>query len=80
MECARQRDVCEGAQRRLLGALAARQALAKVAGTKVRVQGVSAEIVEEPVELVRDRALRIAAREQPMRHEGWMPRGGGSCA
>jgi hypothetical protein len=29
---------------------------------------------------VRDRVLRVAAREQPPCHNGWMPRGGASCA
>ncbi len=75
-----QRDVCEGAQRRLLGALAACEALARIAGAKVRVQGAAAEIVEKPVEIVRDRVLRVAARKQLPCHNGWMPRGGGSCA
>ena len=69
-ECARQRDVCEGTQRRLLAALTACEPLAGIAGAKVRMQGVAAEIVEESVEVVRDRALRFAAREQPPCHEG----------
>jgi hypothetical protein len=51
-----------------------------MAAPKVRVQGSSAEIVEELVEMVRDRALRLAASERPLCHEGWMPWGGGSCA
>ena len=46
----------------------------------MRMQGGAAEIVEKPVEIVRDDALRLAAREQPLCHEGWMPLGGGSCA
>ena len=69
-ERVRQRDVCEGAQSRLLGALTACEAFARVAGAKVRVERAAAEIIEEPVEVVRDRVLRIAAREQPPCHEG----------
>ena len=79
MERVRQRDVCEGAQSRLLGALAACHVGALVAGPEVRAQGALAEIVEQSVEVARDRALRLAAREQPLCHEGWMPLGGGSC-
>ena len=56
------------------------EAGARVAGSKVRVQGPSAEIVEELVEVVRDCTLRLAAGEQPLCHEGWMPWRGGSCA
>jgi hypothetical protein len=63
-----------------LGALAAFEAFTWVAGTKVRMQRAAAEIVEKPVEIVRDRVLRVAASEQPPCHNRWMPRGGGSCA
>jgi hypothetical protein len=69
-ECVRQRDVCKGPKRRLVGAQAASEALAGVAGTKVCAQRGAAGIVEEPVEIVRDRPLRVAAGEQPLCHGG----------
>ncbi len=79
-ESVRQRDACEGTQCRLLGALGACQVGALGAGPKVRAQGGLSEIVEQPVEVARDRALDLAACEQPPCHEGWMPLDGGSCA
>jgi hypothetical protein len=67
-ECVRQRDVCKGPKRRLVGAQGASETLAGVAGTKVCAQRGAAGIVEEPVEIVRDRPFRLAAGEQPLRH------------
>ena len=63
MERVRQRDVCEATQCRLVGAVAAGDLGALVAGPKVRVQGALAGIVEQSVKVARDRALRLAARE-----------------
>ena len=71
-ERARERDVCERAQRRLLTPLAACEAGAPVTGPQMCVQGGSAETVEEAVEeaveILRDRALHLAACEQPLCH------------